>query len=586
MLTKTVYFPSSLCAFSYTNCLPIRRKKYVVMFCKRKNLCIFVVDMTHTLFVLGKCDNFLSFISLIFTFLRFVMQLRNIRRQIFVGVLLLTSSVIWAQAPNGTGTYYQHTDGLKGAALKTAFHKVIMAPKVKSYKELWTVYRTTDRRPDGKLYDIYSNITNYVIGSSAQGANCSSEGKAYNREHTMPKSWFNSALPMKSDAFHVMPSDGHVNNKRSNYPYGETKGEMYQSNNGYSKLGKCTLPGYSGIVFEPNDEYKGDLARVYFYMATCYESQIANWNSDVMSHNPYRPYVKWQMDMLMKWAKQDPVSEKEKARNEAVYKVQGNRNPFVDYPGLEDYLWGDSVSVAFSYDHYQGGHAPVVPSPDPQPGVDPQPSVTEETVLQESFAGGRGEFTVDDKSLPAHMRYVWSSYKNNYVSCMKASAYVGKQNQAAESWLISPVIDLTSYTQAVLTFEQACNFLKTYKNRAKEFLSVCVSDDGGTHWKNCSVDIPHRDNWTFVPTEVDLTEFAGKKVQIAFVYKSTTVCAPTWEIMNLKLTGKKTPTYIYRVTKDHIPLDVLKPMFDLSGRRVNRYHHGVVIQNGHKYIKR
>ena len=93
------------------------------------------------------------------------MQLRNIKRQIFVGVLLLTSSVIWAQGPNGTGTYYQRTDGLKGAALKTAFHQVIMAPKVKSYKELWTVYRTTDRRPDGKLYDIYSNTTNYVIGS-------------------------------------------------------------------------------------------------------------------------------------------------------------------------------------------------------------------------------------------------------------------------------------------------------------------------------------------------------------------------------------------------------------------------------------
>ncbi len=556
------------------------------MFHKCKKLCIFVVDMTHTLFVLGKCDCFFSFISLIFTFLRFVMQLRNIKRQIFVGVLLFTSSVIWAQGPNGTGTYYQRTDGLKGAALKTAFHQVIMAPKVKAYKELWTVYRTTDKRPDGKLYDIYSNTTNYVIGSKAQGANNSGEGDAYNREHTMPKSWFNSASPMLSDAFHVMPSDGYVNTRRSNYPYGETKGERYQSNNGYSKLGKCTLLGYSGIVFEPNDEYKGDLARVYFYMATCYESQIANWNSDVMSHNKYRPYVKWQMDMLMKWAKQDPVSEKEKARNEAVYKVQGNRNPFVDYPELEDYLWGDSVSVAFSYNHYQGGHTPVVPSPDPQPGVDPQSSVTEETVLQESFANGRGEFTVDDKRLSAHMRYVWSPYKNNYVSCMKASAYVQSQNQAAESWLISPVIDLTSYTQAVLTFEQACNFLKTYKNRAKEFLSVCVSDDGGKHWKNCSVDIPHQDKWTFVPTEVDLTEFAGKQVQIAFVYKSKTACAPTWEIMNLKLTGKKTPTYIYRVTTDRTQLDVLKPMYDLSGKQVNRHHHGVVIQNGHKYFKR
>ena len=117
-------------------------------------------------------------------------------------------------------------------------------------------------------------------------------------------------------------------------------------------------------------------------------------------------------------------------------------------------------------------------------------------------------------------------------------------------------------------------------------MSVCVSDDGGMHWQNCSVDIPHQDNWTFVPTEVDLTEFVGKQVQIAFVYKSTTACAPTWEIMNLKLTGKKTSTYIYRVTTDRTSLDVLKPMYDLSGKRVNRHHHGVVIQNGHKYLKR
>ncbi|MDQ9814329.1 endonuclease, partial [Acinetobacter pittii] len=75
--------------------------------------------------------------------------------------------------------------------------------------------------------------------------------------------------------------------RRSNYPFGENNGETYKSKNGFSKLGKCTTPGYSGTVFEPNDEYKGDFARTYFYMATAYEDRIAGWNSSMLAGNKY-----------------------------------------------------------------------------------------------------------------------------------------------------------------------------------------------------------------------------------------------------------------------------------------------------------
>jgi hypothetical protein len=114
-------------------------------------------------------------------------------------------------------------------------------------------------------------------------------------------------------------------------------------------------------VFEPNDEYKGDLARVYFYMATCYEAYKTgggknrspkDWKSDMLTSDIYPFFTDWALKMLLRWAAEDPISEKEIKRNEAIYGIQKNRNPFVDYPGLEQYIWGNSMDVPFSYDHY------------------------------------------------------------------------------------------------------------------------------------------------------------------------------------------------------------------------------------------
>ena len=159
-----------------------------------------------------------------------------------------------------------------------------------------------------------------------------------------------------------------MNNKRSNYPFGETNGS-WKSANGFSKLGTCTYPGYTGMVFEPNDIYKGDFARTYFYMVTCYEEKLPDWYTNygvggsgdtkegvmaTLDGNTYPGLSTWQLEMLMKWSKNDPVSaDKETPRNNAVYTIQNNRNPFIDYPGLEEYIWGTMKDVAFSYDHYQ-----------------------------------------------------------------------------------------------------------------------------------------------------------------------------------------------------------------------------------------
>ena len=256
-----------------------------------------------------------------------------------------------------TDDYYKKADGKTGEALKTAMCGIIYNRTEKSYDYLWTAFKTTDVRSDGKIWDMYSNITNYTPVTS--GSSYSKEGDCYNREHSWPQSWFNSNTPMYTDLHHIYPTDGFVNGKRSNYPFGETNGDEYKSTNNFSKLGTCTYPGYTGTVFEPADEYKGDFARTYFYMVTCYEEKLADWyagNADgiraTIDGSTYPGLQEWQLNMLMEWAKNDPVSEKETARNEAVYAIQKNRNPFIDYPGLQEYIWGICINDVFDYDDY------------------------------------------------------------------------------------------------------------------------------------------------------------------------------------------------------------------------------------------
>ncbi len=287
-------------------------------------------------------------------------------------VLVFASTNGFAQGPNNSGTYYKDADGKKGAALKTALCEIIrknLEQNVVSYTPgLWNAYPTTDAKPDDatKVWDMYSDISDFTFGAPDQdsGSGGSTEGDKYNREHSFPREWFGGAkAPMNTDLFHVYPTDKLVNNRRSSYPFGETTGEgkgskYFKSHNNFSKLGDNTRSGYTGTVFEPNDIYKGDFARTYFYMVTCYENEIPSWTTaqaHTLDGNKYPGLQEWQLNMLMEWSKNDPVDQpvaKETPRNNAVYGIQKNRNPFIDYPGLEEYIWGDKKNVAFSYDHF------------------------------------------------------------------------------------------------------------------------------------------------------------------------------------------------------------------------------------------
>lgn len=255
----------------------------------------------------------------------------------------LVSLAVSAEAPAG---YYRNCENKGGETLLKALYETISSHTNVGYDGLWKVYRTSDVKDNGKIWDMYST-KEWPVGSQQCGS-YKLVGDCYNREHSFPKSWFSKGSPMVSDAFHIYPTDGKVNGQRSNHPYGECANGTTLPSNGsvraLGRLGSSTTAGYSGTVFEPDDQYKGDFARSYFYMAACYYDKIKGWSSPMLAGNSYPAFSKWAIDLLLKWHRQDPVSDKERKRNDAVYAYQKNRNPFIDYPDLVEYIWGNKTS--------------------------------------------------------------------------------------------------------------------------------------------------------------------------------------------------------------------------------------------------
>ena len=262
-------------------------------------------------------------------------------------------------------TYYKDINGKSGKSLFDAVHVVTkVGYSSLGYSGLWTAYKTTDVRDNGKIWDMYSDCS-WTVGSDQCGG-YSNECDCYNREHSIPKSWFGgSESGPGCDIFQVVPTDGYVNNRRSNYAFGEVSSASYTYDG--AKLGSAksititggnTIAGNtgasvscSGTVFEPRDEYKGDFARGYFgtmikWANGDYSAFTTGDGGKIFSSNYSTGafgLTKYGVALLMKWHRQDPVSQKEIDRNNGIQQTQGNRNPFIDYPYLAEYIWGEKA---------------------------------------------------------------------------------------------------------------------------------------------------------------------------------------------------------------------------------------------------
>lgn len=168
-------------------------------------------------------------------------------------------------------------------------------------------------------------------------------GACYNREHAYPRAWFGDDFHVRGDLHNIFATDGETNARHANWPYAEVGATSWTSPAG-AKLGTCSFPGYNGTVFEVIDEYKGDFARVMFYMVTAYESGMPAWKNfstadSVLDGTTWPSLDPWAIKQWYKWHIQDPVSQKELSRNDSVFSVQGNRNPFIDHPEFVALIW-------------------------------------------------------------------------------------------------------------------------------------------------------------------------------------------------------------------------------------------------------
>lgn len=495
------------------------------------------------------------------------MRRKLLRLSLALAASVMPALSMLAQIPEG---YYSSLKGKKGAELKTAVHKIIKNAKVLEYGSgdqcTWWGFYVTDVTDDGYCIDRYSPRSTWQKyrnrGSSIGGMNI---------EHSFAQSWWGKTdCNLKKDLFNIMPCESKINSSKGNRGMGIVT--KVTNTNGATKVGS----GANGLnLWEPTDEWKGDFSRGYMYIVTAYEDYANKWTSEgknSLYNNTYPTLKEWAYKLYIQWAKADKPDAVEVKRNNDVYKIQGNRNPYVDFPNLMEYVWGDSTNIAFnpettvkssSYVNGEGGGGGSI-DPDPNPGT------TEVNIYQATFTandGGCKESIVSNSSPHANIwtrdaKYGW-----------KATAYKGSNNEA-EATLSLPEVDLTDYDDAKLTISQAVNFAK---GNALKYLKIVVRsvdpEDGAVEISPLSdFKVPEKDSWTYSDFTFDLSYFCGTKATISFVYKSDNDICSTWQIKKATIMGKKTSTGIKINTfNQNDSIDFSKPydVYSIDGRKLN-----------------
>lgn len=515
------------------------------------------------------------------------MRKKLLRLSLAFLVSVMPALPMLAQIPEG---YYSSLKGKKGAELKTAIHDIIKKANVLEYgsgnRNTWWGFWSTDRNENGYFIDRYSSEKEWVK-STSQGA----AGAGMNIEHSFPKSWWGGAKSQAyKDLYNLMPCEGKINSTKSNYPMGiVVSGDK---GNGWTKVGKGTDGKW---YWEPADPWKGDFARGYMYMATAYQDYT--WKGtqalQILQQGAYPTLQKWAYTLYIQWAKADKPNALEIKRNNDVAKIQGNRNPYVDFPNLMEYVWGDSTNIAFnpettvkssSYVNGDGGGGGSI---DP----DPNPDATKVNIYQAIFTandGGCKESIVSNSSPHDNIWTRTSQYG------WQATAYKGS-NYAAEATLTLPEVDLTGYDEAKLTISQAVNYGKD--KALDDYLSILVRsvepEDGAVEISPLlDFKVIESNSWTFYDYTLDLSQFVGTKATISFRYKSDKDICCFWEIKKATITGTKNSTGIKETTtepKDFIDFSKPYDVYSIDGRKLTPSHINansiVIVRQNSKVIK-
>lgn len=553
------------------------------------------------------------------------------KRILLLSLWIFFFQSLFADIPPG---YYDGAEGLNGGALKQKLHDIVTEGHTKlSYTPgVWDAYETTDVLPspnEKTIWDMYSDVPG---GSSSYtyelfGDQCGSysvEGDCYNREHSFPKSWWggfdNTSNPQYSDLNHLFATDGKVNGMRDNYPFGEVDDIDYswKSTNG-SKLGSCIYPGYKGTVFEPINEYKGDFARAYFYMATRYKDEIPTWVSlyggsyDIDEvFETGGEFKTWYLNMIIEWSINDPVSQKEIDRNNAVYAIQHNRNPFIDHPEYVAQIWGGEgvfiSSVSSSPDSPTSSDIVTVNANITSSGGNITtanlewgtasglylntvemtaskgsysaniPAQTNGTIVyyiiqadddnDETSISSEYNYTINDNpavvlldedfaTCPASGWTMYSVSGNENWECgtgfMQINAY--GSDVACDDWLISPEIDLNSTETEKFSFKSWNKYTDSYYPPIKVKYSIDYSGSGDPSfatWNDLVATWSSENSQTWTESgEIDLSSIIGSKVYIVFQYTSSGTGSGSsayWEIDDILITGTASTPGVPQIT--------------------------------------
>lgn len=365
----------------------------------------------------------------------------------------ITMGVMAEAIPSG---YYDGVQGLKDSVLKSALHDSICKgvrvsygtqgytyPDNVYYPATWNFFPQTDRRADGTIWDMYSNSRRYFThdGGSACGLEI---------EHCFPKSWWGWTTQSSGktdsvgyrayrDLYHLNPADAQANNNKSNFPPGHVK-KGDKLDNGSFRMDSQSASEYGWACFEPAPEYRGDFARAYFYIATAYENLTwASKYSDYLDNKSYLEFQPWLVEVLLDWHRSDPVSMKEVERADAVSNIQHNRNPYIDYPELVEYIWGNRQGQEVDFERLI-----CTISPDYMP----IPDFCNFKAYQAEDVS-RGGFTA-----------TWSNLQTEYVIDVYTRTYTGKN----DTLINLPALSAKILANNPYTSAQNCNNSKAGQN--------------------------------------------------------------------------------------------------------------------------
>lgn len=460
--------------------------------------------------------------------------------------MMVVAAVQTARADIPLG-YYQSLDGKCGAELKTAIFNIVsnnvtMLSYGSGTNHTWWGFYVTDYvMTDGnrQVIDRYSTGERYFgsRGSSVSGMNI---------EHSFPKSWWGgTSNNAYKDLFNLMPSEQSINSKKSNYGMGVVVSG--DKGNGFTKVGV----GDTGTnLWEPADQWKGDFARGYMYMATAY--QKFSWTGEglkTLQQGDYPTLQKWASDLYIQWAETDPVEQLEIDRNQTVAGIQGNRNPFVDFPNLMHYVWGDSITTPLNL-------ATTVKAGAVTP-IDPDAPVSDVIYNHKFTDGDEGNCTQTGTSgiWELTSKYGW-----------KGTGYINAVKTEADASLVLPELSLAGCQSATLSFDHAVNYVSPPTND----LSIEISVDGGTPEDiSDKVTWPTGKDWSFVSSgNIDLAKYLGHKINVIFHYTSDTSETGTWEIKNVRVSVTR-PSAVEGIIADTDDADAPAEYYSIDGRRLD-----------------